>query len=73
MVGAAQAGLVVVRLPMFLGRASAGLVQVPVLPPQPYADIWVVGHPDVWHSKKLRVFRDILVSYCKEHRSQFVT
>lgn len=73
MVGAAQAGLGVVRLPMFLGRASAGLVQVPVLPPQPYADIWVVGHPDVWPSKKLRAFRDILVSYCKEHRSQFVT
>ena len=39
MVGAAQAGLGVVRMPMFLGRASAGLVQVPVLPPQPYADI----------------------------------
>lgn len=72
MVGAAQAGLGVVRLPMFLGRASAGLVQVPVLPPQPYTDIWVVGHPDVWPSKKLRAFRDILVSYCKNHRSQFL-
>ncbi len=73
MVGAAQAGLGVVRMPMFLGRATAGLVQVPVLPPQPYADIWVVGHPDVWPSKKLRAFRDILVSYSKKHRSQFVS
>jgi DNA-binding transcriptional LysR family regulator len=72
MVGAAQAGLGVVRMPMFLGRASAGLVQVPVLPPQPYADIWVVGHPDVWPSKKLQAFRDILVSYCKAHRKLFV-
>jgi DNA-binding transcriptional LysR family regulator len=72
MVGAAQAGLGVVRMPMFLGRASAGLVQVPVLPPQPYADIWVVGHPDVWPSQKLSAFRDILVSYCKIHRRQFV-
>lgn len=72
MVGAAQAGLGLVRMPMFLGRASAGLVQVPVLPPQPYADIWVVGHPDVWPSGKLRAFRDILVSYCKAHRDQFV-
>lgn len=73
MVGAAQAGLGVVRLPMFLGRATAGLVQVPVLAPQPYADIWLVGHPDVWPSKKLRAFRDILVSYCKKHRGQFTT
>lgn len=72
MVGAAQAGLGVVRMPMFLGRASTGLVQVPVLQPQSYADIWVVGHPDVWSSPKLRAFRDILVSYCKKHRKQFV-
>ncbi|MEP2642381.1 LysR family transcriptional regulator [Roseobacter sp.] len=72
MIGAAQAGLGVVRIPMFLGRASAGLVQVPVLPPQPYADIWVVGHPDVWPAPKLRAFRDILVAHCKANRQQFV-
>ena len=72
MVGAAQAGLGLVRMPMFLGRSSAGLVQVPVLQPQSYADIWVVGHPDVWPSPKLRAFRDILVTYCKKHRDQFV-
>ncbi|MEP5758476.1 MAG: LysR family transcriptional regulator [Litoreibacter sp.] len=72
MIGAAQAGLGVVRMPMFLGRASAGVVQVPVLPPQSYADIWVVGHPDVWPSQKLRAFRDILIHHCKMHRKQFV-
>lgn len=72
MIGAAQAGLGVVRTPLFLGRATAGLVQVPVLPPQPYADIWVVGHPDVWPSRKLSAFRDMLVTFCKAHRSFFV-
>jgi DNA-binding transcriptional LysR family regulator len=72
MVGAAQAGLGVVRMPMFLGRATTGLVQIPVLPPQPYADIWVVGHPDVWPSEKLRAFRDILVTHCKAHRADFI-
>ena len=72
MVGAAQAGLGVVRTAMFLGRSSAGLVQVPVLPPQPYADIWVVGHPDVWPSRKLKAFRDILAKHVKKHRSLFV-
>ncbi len=72
MVGAAQAGLGVVRTPLFLGRSTAGLVQVPVLPPQPYADIWVVGHRDVWPSAKVRAFLDLLVGYCKTHRDRFV-
>jgi DNA-binding transcriptional LysR family regulator len=72
MVGAAQAGLGVVRMPMFLGRASAGLVQVPVLPPQPYADIWVVGHPDVWPSKKVEAFRKILIKRCRADRQKFI-
>jgi len=72
MIGAAQAGLGVVRMPMFLGRASVGLVQVPVLPPQPYADIWVVGHPDVWPSQKLRAFRAILTKHCKSQSHRFV-
>jgi|TARA_B110000902_G_scaffold258983_1_gene329589 DNA-binding transcriptional LysR family regulator len=72
MIGAAQAGLGIVRMPLFLGRASAGLVQVPVLPPQPYADIWVVGHPDVWPSQKLRAFREILTKHCKVHSHKFV-
>ena len=72
MVGAAQAGLGVVRTPMFLGRATPGLVQVPVLPPQSYADIWIVGHPDVWQSAKVTAFREILVPYFRSHRSDFV-
>ncbi|MFT7058785.1 MAG: DNA-binding transcriptional LysR family regulator [Pseudorhodobacter sp.] len=71
MLGAAQAGLGVVRLPMFLGRSAAGLVQVPVLPPQPYADIWVVGHADVWPSAKLVAFRDIILPFFKRNRDVF--
>lgn len=72
MIGAAQTGLGIVRMPMFLGRTSEGLVQVPVLPPQPYADVWVVGHPDVWPSQKLRAFRTILTKHCREPSHRFV-
>lgn len=72
MVGAAQAGLGVVRMPMFLGRATPGLVQVPVMPPQPYADIWVVGHPDVWPAAKPKAFRDLLVPQFRARRQDFV-
>lgn len=73
MAGAAQAGLGVVRMPMFLGRATPNLRQVPVLPPQPYPDIWIVGHPDVWPSGKVQAFRDCLVAYCKAHRDRFAS
>lgn len=72
MLGAAQAGLGVIRLPMFLGRTTAGLEQVPVLRPQPYPEIWVVGHRDVWPSAKLVAFRDVLVAHCKAHKALFV-
>lgn len=72
MIGAAQAGLGVVRMPFFVGRSAGGLVQVPVLPPQTYPDIWIVGHPDVWPSKKVRAFRDVLVKSCKADRHKFI-
>ncbi len=68
---AAQAGLGVARMPLFLGRAS-GLVQVPVLPPQPYAEIWAVAHPDVWPAAKVKAFRDVLVPHFRAIRDRFV-
>ncbi|WP_299936682.1 LysR family transcriptional regulator [uncultured Pelagimonas sp.] len=72
MAGAAQAGLGVVRMPVFLGRALPGLVQLPILPPQPYADIWVVGHPDVWPSARVTAFREMLVPFMRAKRAEFV-
>ena len=72
MIGAAKAGLGVVRMPMFLGRVTEGLIQVPVLPPQPYADIWLVGHRDVWPSAKVTAFREMLVPYIRSRRADFI-
>ncbi|MCA0873846.1 LysR family transcriptional regulator [Seohaeicola saemankumensis] len=73
MLGAARAGLGVVRMPLFLGRTTPGLVQVPMLPPQPYIDIWVVAHPDVWRSAKVTAFRDLLVPQFRKMRHLFVS
>ncbi len=72
MLGAASAGLGVIRTPMFLGRTTPGLTQIPRLVPKPYADIWVVGHPDVWPSAKLAAFRDVLVPHFRSNRALFV-
>ena len=69
--GAAQAGLGVARMPMFLGR-SAGLTQVPVLPPQPYTDIWAVAHRDIWASAKVTAFKECLLPYFKAHAAEFM-
>lgn len=70
--GAAQAGLGVARMPMFLGRRLPGLVQVPLLAPQPYLPIWIVAHPDVWKGAKVAAFRDTVVRYLKGQRALFV-
>ncbi len=72
MLGAAVAGLGVVRMPMFLGRTTPGLFQVPALAPRSYMDIWGVGHPDVWPSARVKAFRDMLVPSFRERRAEFV-
>lgn len=72
MAGAAQAGLGVARMPMFLGRALPGLVQVPLVPPTPYQPIWIVAHPDVWRSAKVTAFRETVVRALKAERHRFV-
>ncbi|MFK7940504.1 MAG: LysR family transcriptional regulator [Roseovarius sp.] len=71
MIGAARAGLGVVRAPTFLGRHYKDLVQVPLLDPQPYADIWAVAHRDVWPTARVAAFRDCLLPYFKEHKASF--
>jgi len=73
MAGAAQAGLGVVRMPLFLGRAMPDLVQIPTIPAQAYADIWVVAHSDVWPSAKVTAFRKFLAEYFRKNRAVFVT
>lgn len=72
-IGAAREGLGVARLPMFIGRREPGLVQVPLLPPQPYADIWLVGHKDVWRAAKPRAFRDMLAPHFRARRGDFLS
>ena len=70
--GAVQAGLGVARIPMFLGRALPGVVQVPLLAPRPYQPIWIVAHPDVWKGAKVTAFRETMVRFLKGDRDRFV-
>ena len=70
--GAAQAGLGVARMPLFLGRSSPGLVQVPVLAPQRYQDIWALTHRDLRDAGRVRAFREALVEFFRRHRRDFL-
>lgn len=71
MAGAAQAGMGVVRMPVFLGHAL-GLRQINLLPPQPYPEIWLVAHRDLWSSAKVAAFREVIVPFFKAERHRFV-
>ena len=68
---AAQAGLGVLRAPAFVGRYS-GLHQVPIMDPQPYSDIWVVAHRELWNSAKVAAFRTCVSDYFKVNQAKFV-
>ncbi|MFG5379778.1 hypothetical protein [Yoonia sp. R2-816] len=59
-------------MPIFLDAQRLIWCTEPLLLPQTYADIWVVGHPDIWPSRKLSAFRDILIPYCRSHRDSLV-
>ena len=72
-VGLAEAGLGIARIPVFLGRSLPNLVRVPILPTQEYAPIWALAHPDVWPSSRVAALRGILVPYFKQRQSDFLT
>lgn len=72
MISAAQKGLGVVRMPVFLAHDYDDLFRIDTLPPQAFPDIWVVAHRDVWPSARVAAFREILVPHFTKHREMFV-
>lgn len=71
--GAARAGLGVARMPFFVARAVPELVLAPILPPQPYIDIWVLSHRDLKDAAKVRAFKDVLVPHFRGIQHLFVS
>lgn len=70
-VSAAQSGLGVLRAPAFVGRNS-GLQLVPIMDPQPYSDVWLVAHRELWNSAKVAAFRACVTDYFRDHQQMFV-
>lgn len=72
MIEAARAGMGAVVLPMFIGRQTSGLEEIPLLKPTHFPDIWAVAHRDVWRSARVTAFRDILIPHFKKNAHLFV-
>ncbi|WP_246079496.1 LysR family transcriptional regulator [Parasedimentitalea maritima] len=71
LIAAAQAGMGALRLPLFLARATPGLVPLPQVPTTPYAPIWMLSHRDLQHAGKLAAFKGVLLPWFKEHADLF--
>lgn len=73
MVAAARSGMGALRMPVFLGRATAGLVPLSQVATTSYAPIWMLSHRDLQHARKVAAFKDLLVPWFKQHADLFTS
>jgi DNA-binding transcriptional LysR family regulator len=59
---AVEAGLGIGHLPCFIGDARPGLIRLQPPDPAFAADLWLLTHPDLRHSPRVRVFLDFLAA-----------
>jgi len=57
---AARLGMGLAVLPTFLGDSTDGLRRIPGCEPYPNFDIWILSHPDLRDTARLRIFRKYL-------------
>lgn len=53
-----ESGIGITYLPCFIGDARPGLVRLTQAPPSVAGDLWVLTHPDLRHSARVRAFLD---------------
>ncbi len=58
---AAKASLGLAALPCYLGDTAAGLRRIPGTRPYDNYDVWLLSHPDLRDTARLRVFRKFIV------------
>lgn len=59
-VQAAKAGLGIASLPCFAADREPDLVRLPGSIHRPYFDMWILSHPDLRETTRLRIFRDYI-------------
>ncbi|WP_046865253.1 LysR family transcriptional regulator [Microvirga massiliensis] len=66
---AVEAGLGIGHLPCFIGDTRPGLVRLAPPVPEFAADLWLLTHPDLRHSARVRVFLDFLAAEIARQRT----
>ncbi len=66
---AIEAGIGVGHLPCFVGDARPALMRLGALQPDFATDLWLLTHPDLRQSARVRVFLDFLAAEIKQQRS----
>jgi DNA-binding transcriptional LysR family regulator len=65
---AVEQGLGIGHLPCFIGDARSGLARLGPPNPEFAADLWLLTHPDLRHSPRVRVFLDFLAEEVGKQR-----
>ena len=65
---AVEQGLGIGHLPSFIGDTRPGLVRLGPPIPEFAADLWLLTHPDLRHSPRVRVFLDFLAAEVSKQR-----
>jgi DNA-binding transcriptional LysR family regulator len=68
---AIEGGIGIGHLPCFIGDARQGLVRLSPTEPPFAADLWLLTHPDLRQSARVRVFLDFLAAAIGKQR-QFI-
>lgn len=65
---AVEQGLGIGHLPCFIGDVRQGLIRLGPPIPEFSADLWILTHPDLRHSPRVRVFLDFLADEVAKQR-----
>ena len=71
MMAAAQAGMGVIRMPLFLGAACPELVRLHHLPSAPYPPVWLLTHRDLQKNPKVVALKEHLIPWFRQNLSLF--
>lgn len=71
LISMAQAGMGAVRLPIFLGAQVPGLVELPHIPREEQAAIWMLNHSDLQGSAKVQALKTVFRQWFQKNKALF--
>lgn len=66
---AAKAGMGISMLPCFLGDSEPSLQRLPGSRPTPAHDVWLLTHPDLRHTARIKAFKSFITQAMEAHRA----